>query len=185
MRRKEKQIHTAIGSCLSIEFQAIQTLPRNTEIPDLNNNCWVFWVSVTFHVCRSVIHPAQNFSLFLPAKKHFHVMCHRTLEFKLQKIERKVTEPQKIKNMLAEIWTFLSRQLGFPYFTRSYLPRKIWKNLTFPRPRKSKFLCKHVNSYSKGYGSLYKLIKRKKEGEGRTSCTHFFPPNHVYKIRNR
>ena len=39
-------------------------------------------------------------------ERHFYVMRHRTLEFKSQKIERKVTESQKIKNMLAVIWTF-------------------------------------------------------------------------------
>ena len=46
----------------------------------------------------------EIFTFFACKKKtNCHVMCHRTLEFKSQKIERKVTESQKIKNMLAEI----------------------------------------------------------------------------------
>ena len=90
----------------------------------------------------------EIFTFFVCKKRNFYVMRHRTLEFKSQKIERKVTESQKIKNKLAEIGLFGSRELGFPYFTRSYLTSKIWKHVTFTRPKKSKFLCKHVNSYS-------------------------------------
>ena len=63
-----------------------------------------FWVSVTFHVCHSVIPPAQKFLLFFVDKKRkFHVMRHGRLDSNLKKIERKVTESQKIKNRLAEI----------------------------------------------------------------------------------
>ena len=49
-------------------------------------------------------------------------MRHRTLEFKPQKIERKVTESQKIKNMLAEIRTFWISGARFPIFY-SLVPR--------------------------------------------------------------
>ena len=35
----------------------------------------IFWVSVTFHVCRSVILPAQKFSQFLLTKKEISMSC--------------------------------------------------------------------------------------------------------------
>ena len=43
-------------------------------------------------------------------------MRHRTLKLKSKYIERKVTESQKIKNMLAEIWTFWISGAQFPIF---------------------------------------------------------------------
>ena len=107
----------------------------------------------------------RNFHFFCLQKKKFPCHAPRTTRFEFEKIERKVTESQKIKNKLVEIWLFGSRELGFPYFTRSYLTRKIWKNLTFPWPKKSKFLCKHVKSYFcihslEGTGTGDKLQKK-------------------------
>ena len=64
-------------------------------------------------------------------------MRHRTLDFKSQKIEGKVTESQKIKNMLAEICTFWISGAQFPIFY-SLVPRsQNMKNLAFPQPKKS------------------------------------------------
>ena len=90
----------------------------------------------------------RNFYLFCLQKKNFYVMRHRTLEFKSQNIERKVTESKKIKNMPAVIWTFWISGARFHIFYSLVPCSQNMKKLTFPRPKKSKFLCKHVNSYS-------------------------------------
>ena len=63
-------------------------------------------------------------------------MRHRTLEFKSQKIERKVTESQKIKNKLAEIWTFWISGARFPIFY-SFVPHsQNMKKPHFPSTQK-------------------------------------------------
>ena len=91
--------------------QVYTGLKGNLEKVEINKK--VLWVSVTFHVCQSVIPPAQKFLLFFVDKKrNFHVMRHGPLNLKLKKIERKVTESQKIKNMLAKIWTFWKVQIS-------------------------------------------------------------------------
>ena len=63
----------------------------------------------------------RNVHFFCLQKKKFPCLAPRTTRFKFKKIERKVTESQKIKNKLAEIWTFWISGAQFPIFY-SFIP---------------------------------------------------------------
>ena len=78
----------------------------------------------------------RNFHFFCLQKKKF--LCHAplTTRFKFEKIERKVTESQKIKNKLAEIWTFWISGARFPIFY-SFVPHsQNMKKPHFPSTQK-------------------------------------------------
>ena len=91
-------------------------------------SCCITFLGFCHFPCLSFCYASctEIFTFFACKKRKFYVMRHRTLEFKSQKIDRKVTESQKIKNKktsLQKFRLFGSRELDFPSFTRSYLAR--------------------------------------------------------------
>ena len=102
-------------------------------------SCCITFLGFCHFPCLSFCYASctEIFTFFACKKRKFYVMRHRTLEFKSQNIERKMTESQKIKNMLAVIWTFWISGARFPIFY-SLIPRlQNMKKTHFPSTQKN------------------------------------------------